>query len=53
MKSARNYNKTTIENDLSMTMSTIDLNNSVFINGKDSPENIKQFCNDLVSLPNE
>ena len=33
MKSARNYNKTTIENDLSMTMSTIDLNNSVFING--------------------
>ena len=53
MKSARNYNKTTIENDLSMTMSTIDLNNSVFINGKDSPENIKQFCIDLVSLPNE
>ena len=56
MKSARNY-KSTIENDLSMSMSTVDLNNSVFINNKDSNkgsrETIKKRCYDLVSLPNE
>ena len=52
MKSARNY-MNTIENDLSMSMSTIDLNNSVFINNKESREEIKKKCTELVSLPNE
>ena len=41
MKSARNY-MNTIENDLSMSMSTIDLNNSVFINNKESRESVKK-----------
>ena len=52
MKSARNY-MNTIENDLSMSMSTIDLNNSVFINNKESRETVKKKLFDLISLPNE
>ena len=52
MKSARNY-MNTIENDLSMSMSTIDLNNSVFINNKESRETVKKKCYELISLPNE
>ena len=41
----------TIENDISM--STIDLSNSVFINGQDSPEKIREKCLELVNLPYE
>ena len=34
-------------------MSLLDLNSSVFIDGKESPEQIKNKCRELVSFPNE
>ena len=50
MKTSRNY-MNTIETDISM--STIDLNNSVFINNNYSPAKVRERCFELVSLPNE
>ena len=41
----------TIESDISM--STIDLSNSLYINDKDSPEKIRKKCFDIVHLPYE
>ena len=53
MKSSRNY-MNTIENDLSLSMSTIDINsNSFFINEQDSPAKIKEKCYELVRFPYE
>ena len=50
MKTSRNY-MNTIESDISL--STIDLSNSVFISEQDSPKKIKELCYDLVRLPYE
>ena len=45
---SNNYLSTN-ENDISV----MDLNNSVFIDNKDSPENIRNKCRELVKFPNE
>ena len=41
----------TIESDISL--SNIDINNSVYINDQDSQKKIKELCYELVRLPNE
>ncbi len=48
MKTSRNY-LNTIESDISM--STIDLNNSAFINDNYPPDKLREKCLELVNLP--
>ena len=50
MESVRDYIKP-IETEI--TMSTIDIDNSNFMNGENSPRKIKELCYELVKLPNE